>query len=238
MPTRADTRAARPRHGRAVVFHKFLQFIRTRFPRLGVTRTPAASDTFSFASLPAMSASLSSPSFQNLPHLQHQDHSCRAPGHLNHSSEYNASGSADLIDLTMDSSSPIQVSNIREAGRTALPPNEPQAKRRRLWTSPARRNIPIPTTHVSVDEVDLTGEADEASPNLKIEQEEVSAGFRSKRTEPQETEASRNEREQHRKNGKLSSLQCVVCMESITDITATACGTYHTYRPTHYSVAD
>ena len=71
------------------------------------------------------------------------------------------------------------------------------------------------------------------SPELKVEIEEVDlvdVDDDTKLSNALQAEAIRAQQAAADRPAKLSDLQCVICLEKLTDITVTKCGMYHTIR--------
>ena len=111
---------------------------------------------------------------------------------------------------------------------------EPPQKRRRLDTGngPSVESLLQSPLHGlrAIDEVDLTTVDDDTGfQKLKDEQRIRHEEQVRKQKEQQHVESVRSLHEQSQKPVRLSDLQCVVCMDSMTNITATYCGkvSYH-----------
>ena len=128
-------------------------------------------------------------------------------------------GIHDYIDLTIDSSSPtmpapastltpprIQVSH--EVASTSAHPS----KRRKVLrpTSPNGESVGVKDEPGKIEEVDLRDIDDDTSLSKMLEQ--------------QRAETVKSQKLDGNQPIKLSSLQCIICMEPMTNITATHCG--------------
>ncbi|MCJ1284033.1 SUMO-targeted ubiquitin ligase complex subunit slx8 [Xylographa opegraphella] len=114
-------------------------------------------------------------------------------------------------------------------GQSSMDRVEPARKRRRLdtGTGPSVESLlqPPPSGLHAIDEVDLTKVDDDASfQKLQEEQRVWHEEQIQKQKDQQQAESIRSLHEQSRKPIRLSDLQCVVCMDNMTNITATHCG--------------
>ena len=113
---------------------------------------------------------------------------------------------SEFVDLTADSSPPnmpstrLQSKNPRETSSSPLNP----AKRRKTEASQSS----VRTREI--EEVDLR-DVDEDNRLSKVLEQQRMATIRA-------------QQEQANRPVKLSTLQCIICMESMTDLTATHCG--------------
>ncbi|KAL6721633.1 hypothetical protein ACLMJK_000737 [Lecanora helva] len=131
-----------------------------------------------------------------------------------------ASGGSNLdhyVDLTRDSSPPIMPPSRHPFPPRNTPPNRRNAGTmtgpcEEVYSRPAKRrktDMP-PSRPIKVEGIDLTG-VDDDNGLLKVLEQQRLASIKS-----QQEEAS--------KPVKLSTLQCIICMENMKDITATSCG--------------
>lgn len=134
------------------------------------------------------------------------------------------------IDLTADTppaTAPTMMPRMRSISSNK---EEPVRKRRRVNESsgPSIRSLLGPSLH-TVDQVDLTKVDDDAG--LKKLQEEQQVQYdrqvqlqQEQQQAKQQEESIRSLHEQSKKVTRISDLQCVVCMDNMTNITATHCG--------------
>ena len=126
----------------------------------------------------------------------------------------------DYIDLTAEPPSPSPPFAAPMAHRQTSPAvqellptsDEPHtAKRRRLNNGgPESVILPDDSPKQKIEEVDLRGVDDDRDLSKLLEQ--------------QRADTIKAQQEQSNKPVRLSTLQCVVCMENMTNITATHCG--------------
>ena len=134
---------------------------------------------------------------------------------------------AGFIDLTADASPP---------NTSALPPmlrppplqrDEPAPKRRRVnnGTSATPTNLQHSPLRPIAEIMDLTKVDDDIGLHKLQEEQRIRHDQQlQKQQEQQQAESIRALHEQSSKPIRISDLQCVVCMENMTDITATHCG--------------
>lgn len=132
-----------------------------------------------------------------------------------------------FIDLTADTSPPAT---------SALPPmlrppsphrDAPAIKRRRVnnGASATPTNLQQSPLRPIAEIMDLTKVDDDAGLHKLQEEQRIRHDQQLQRQqEQQQAESIRALHEQSRKPIRISDLQCVVCMENMTDITATHCG--------------
>jgi len=133
------------------------------------------------------------------------------------------------IDLTADASPPSNSSIPATLRQSTIDRVEPTRKRRRLDTGngPSIESLlqSPPRGLRAIDEVDLTKVDDDAGfQKLQEEQQTRHDEQLQKQKEQQQAESIRSLHEQSEKPIRLSDLQCVVCMDNMTNITATYCG--------------
>ncbi|MCJ1474837.1 hypothetical protein MMC13_003497 [Lambiella insularis] len=133
------------------------------------------------------------------------------------------------IDLTADSSPPVAPASMPRM-RSTSNVDEPARKRRRVNepSGPSIRSLLGPFLN-DVERVDLTKVDDDTG--LKKLQEEQRVRHDRQIQQQQELQQSKQQEEsirslheQSRKPTRISDLQCVVCMDNMTNITATHCG--------------
>lgn len=118
---------------------------------------------------------------------------------------------SDFVDLTADSSPPnMPPSNSqrrqlpsRMARNTSSAPSNPP-KRRKIEASQSSNRAD------KIDEIDLRDVDDDAGLSKVLEQQRMAT--------------IKAQQEQANKPVKLSTLQCIICMENMKDLTATHCG--------------
>ncbi|MCJ1401033.1 SUMO-targeted ubiquitin ligase complex subunit slx8 [Xylographa trunciseda] len=130
--------------------------------------------------------------------------------------------SSGYIDLTADASPPSASSLPTMRRQSTIDRVEPTRKRRRLNTGngPSIESLlqSPPRGLGDIDEVDLT-KVDDDLGFQKLQEEQ-----RLRQKEQQQAESIRSLHEQSKKPIRISDLQCVVCMDNMTNITATYCG--------------
>ena len=125
------------------------------------------------------------------------------------------------VDLTAEPSSPAPLATSMAYRQTSPEVLEPQlfsepllhnAKRRRLNNGDPKNVITAGSSSPvrKIEEVDLSGVNNDRDLTKLLER--------------QRADAIRAQQEQNNKPIRLSTLQCVVCMENMTNITATHCG--------------
>ena len=122
------------------------------------------------------------------------------------------------VDLTAEPSSPAPVASTMahrsissEVLETQPALDEPHnAKRRRLNNGDSKNVMRSGSPVQEIEEVDLRNVDDDRGLFKLLEQ--------------QRADAIKSQQEQSNKPIRLSNLQCVVCMENMTNITATHCG--------------
>lgn len=119
--------------------------------------------------------------------------------------------SGDFIDLTTDSSPPTMPVTTRKR----KPSEQTSAESSSILPNTAKRkrtgNLHLKNENTAIEEVDLR-EVDDDQGLSKIVHEQQAATIRAQ--QQQESEAPLT----------LSTVQCVVCMDSMTDMTVTHCG--------------
>ena len=133
-----------------------------------------------------------------------------------------------FIDLT--DSSPPTASVAPFPFRTSPPLRDESSRKRRRYNQgyglSVESLLSSPSSHV--DEVDLTRVEDNAGlQRLEDEQRQRQERQVEKLLEQQQAESIRSQHEQSKRPSRMSDLQCVICMENMTDITATHCGELH-----------
>jgi hypothetical protein len=131
-----------------------------------------------------------------------------------------------LIDLTADSSpyNPTSLPSVMELAPESVVEG---SKRRRLNPDTFSGRLPslVRASARQIDEVDLTTVDDDAGFKRLQEEQQIRRDQNlQKQREQQEAETIRSMHEQSRKPLRVNELQCVVCMENMTNITATHCG--------------
>lgn len=118
----------------------------------------------------------------------------------------------DFVDLTAESPVMSQPNRKRKASATA-----PNPTKREKTSVPISRDSHVKDENIRVDEVDLRDVDDDNDLTKLLEQQRVAA--------------VKAQQEQASKPLKLSSLQCIICMETMTNITVTHCGEFLVYAP-------
>lgn len=134
---------------------------------------------------------------------------------------------AGFIDLTADSSPPSTSAFPPMLRSPSLHRDEPTPKRRRVnnGASGNTANLHQSPLRPIAEILDLTKVDDDAGLHKLQEEQRIRHDQQLQRQqEQQQAESIRVLHEQSRKPIKISDLQCVVCMENMTDITATHCG--------------
>ena len=152
------------------------------------------------------------------------------------------SANSDFVDLTNEIP-PLTTSNTRRMSSTGLTDHDPngRASKRR------RSNSQLPNYEFMLRDVEQASDIvrslyNQGRPLEKIDLTSVEddAGFRKvqedqrrrnqlaqeKKEETQRVASIRRQQELSKIPPKLAAIQCVVCMENMTDITATACGMF------------
>ena len=128
-----------------------------------------------------------------------------------------------FIDLTAESSPPSPRTAASGSRSREIPESPPAAKRRRVDhdEKPSDRSHPLPSGPSvirDIEEVDLRDVDD-------------NPGLLSTLLAQQHADTIKNQIEQSNKPLRLTTKQCVICMENMTNMTATHCGKPFLYSP-------
>lgn len=126
----------------------------------------------------------------------------------------------DFVDLTDDNADP-DMPPTRNRRRPSRPPPSGSAssqgadrpsKRRKTAASPKHQK-PVKKEDSDIEEIDLKDVDDDSGLSKALQKQ-------------QEMAIKAQRKEESDKPLKLSSLQCIICLENMTDITATSCGEF------------
>ena len=151
------------------------------------------------------------------------------------------SANNDFIDLTTEVSPPTTSRTYRMSAQILPEDHDPDSRARKRRRSNSQlpaydlmlqdvdeaTNIlrSLNNQHRPLEEIDLTSVEDDAGLwKVQEEQRRQNQLAQEKKEETQRVASVKRQQELSRAPPKLTALQCVVCMENMTDITATACG--------------
>ena len=128
------------------------------------------------------------------------------------------------IDLTADPSPPTMPTAIsRLTPSHSQQDNRASLRESMLSASKRRKTQPSPSPNAASSQIKDENEKNEKIEEIDLRDVDDDTGL-SKVLEQQRAETVRSQQKDGNEPIKLSSIQCVICMESMTNITATYCG--------------